>query len=61
VTDTEVYIEKVNRANSLEALSDIARDVEAMMAAEHAPDTERRILLDHVERRTVELARRLMA
>lgn len=61
MTEPEVYIDKVNRAASLEALSDIARDVQAMMEAEGAPDRERRILLDHVERRTVALARRLMA
>jgi len=61
MTAIESHIRRINAAESIEALSDIARDIEALMSAEHAPKADRDAVADAVMRRRNAIADRLMA
>lgn len=56
MNDIAIIQHRIDRAKSLEALSDIARDAEAVMDVEHRPQAERDALKEALRKRTMALA-----
>jgi hypothetical protein len=61
MTAIKSHLRRINQAESLDALIDIARDIEALMAMEHAPAGERAAVEAAVEKRVKALGAMLMA
>lgn len=61
MNDIAIIQHRIDRAKSLDALSDIARDAEAVMDVEHRSQADRDALHEALRKRTLEFAAMLGA